>query len=451
MAKSPPFRRVISLDEPALVGTQWWQDMVAASAPVDPEARRKVLRLTIGAGALVVGVGVVAALAGDSVPVETERVEPRDAFDLQTQHGWSLGSPNEALAFEGPAPGPVDRAALGRLVTDLVPTQAALRPFFVPTLFQSLNAQPTVGPVPGETPRALRDELRPVLTFPMRVAYSRGRALASLLAGAPPGKAIIVDLPGPEAVAFAAGLSEHCDPVFLFDNWPHPKGVVPSHLVLGAAWTFQPTFVANAKKRPERSPPAFILDRNRLALYTDSSDRFDNRYVARVPSARALDALWIKELLYVSPPITPQQELDDLNADFLGWNTAGLQVRMVRANDFDKPREAAAPVSSSAPPGPLDDGAYYYGGSYDSHYALWMHYGWGAPPRRVRVLPMFVFYPGWTYRVVRRPTLFSGSASGRRPASMGRVYVSASRTTGGLTRVGSRSGTFGRAGSSSGG
>ena len=62
----------------------------------------------------------------------------------------------------------------------------------------------------------------------MEVAYRRGKALASLFKGNAAAAMVVVDLAGPEAVAFAAGAASAFDPVFAFDNWPHPRGVVPS-------------------------------------------------------------------------------------------------------------------------------------------------------------------------------------------------------------------------------
>ena len=64
----------------------------------------------------------------------------------------------------------------------------------------------------------------------MALAHRRGEAL--LLAAHREGAcrtdvALVLDLPGPEAVAVAAALAPCFDPVFVFDNWPHPLGVVP--------------------------------------------------------------------------------------------------------------------------------------------------------------------------------------------------------------------------------
>ena len=88
-------------------------------------------------------------------------------------------------------------------------------------------------------------------------------------------------------MALAAALAARFCPVFTFDNWPHPLGVVPSHLTLGACLYYLPLFLEAAQTRPQPAPPLFVLDANRLDPYRDQPDQFDNRYVAPVPSAAA--------------------------------------------------------------------------------------------------------------------------------------------------------------------
>ncbi len=90
----------------------------------------------------------------------------------------------------------------------------------VPALFESPSAVPTL--VAGDqapiTP--LGDVARPIFTAAMDRAYRSGKALASLLLAARTDSglrrdiAVIVDLDGPESVAFAAGAAEAFDPVF---------------------------------------------------------------------------------------------------------------------------------------------------------------------------------------------------------------------------------------------
>jgi hypothetical protein len=427
---TPPFRVDHVINEPALVGTRWWQDQLLAAAPTDP-SRRTVLRNAIFAAAgltAVTSIGIFAAFS------DGEEVKESDALAAQQQYGWSFGSESETLQFGAAGGAPLDPAALRSLAAELAPTQARYRPLYVATLFQSLAEQPKSTPAAPVTP--LASALRAYHTQDMVVAQQRGQALASLFEGAPAGRAVIVDLPGPEAVAFAAGLAHRLEPVFLFDNWPHPRGVVPSHLTLAAAATKAPDFRQGAGRRPANAPPAFVLDRNRLASYADASDRFDNRYMAKTPSLASLRALRISQLVYVMPT-GEQVESDDLVDDFVLYAESGIDLKTVAGSDFRRD------------PGAADPG-YYYGGSPDTHFGFWYRYGWGTSTRRFRV-PTNVSY-GYAYRPSRRLTIFTSTtrvgALRSRPSGFGRVGAVVASSRGGRVtgaRFG-RSGSFGRGG-----
>ena len=139
-------------------------------------------------------------------------------------------------------------------------------------------------------------------------------------------------------MAFAAAASSRFDPVFLFDNWPHPHGVVPAHLTLAAAAYYQlhvrQGFAASNAEQAGPSAPMFVLDRQRLATYTDSATQFDNRWVARMPGVQALRTLGIKKLLYVGP-VGTTHELDDLNDDFVTDHTAGISISLMDVTAID--------------------------------------------------------------------------------------------------------------------
>ena len=192
----------------------------------------------------------------------------------------------------------------------------------------------------------------------------------------------------------------------------------------------------------------FVLDANRLAPYTDDPDRFDNRYLARLPSAQALRDAGYRCVLYVRPwGYTPDQlrELDDLNDDFVAYRDAGIDVRVVATDSFQL--DVAAPATASH--------LYAWGGSHHTHVTFWHSYGWstiGPPPGAVVRGSM-----GASYRPLVRPTIFSsrtvGGLSGigkQRPSGFGVVSVRQSASSGRITSVGSsRSGSFGRHGGSS--
>src|SRR5206468_979588 len=110
--------------------------------------------------------------------------------------------------------------------------------------------------------------------------------------------ALLIDVTGPEAIAAAAALADLFDPVFLFDNWPHPRGIVASHEVVAAAIYERPLFESAARRRRPGARPMFVIDSRRLTRYTDQADAFDNRYLARLPSAAAFQRLGVRHLLY---------------------------------------------------------------------------------------------------------------------------------------------------------
>jgi hypothetical protein len=299
----------------------------------------------------------------------------------------------------------------------------------------------------------------------MDTAYRRGQAVATLFRHVFSQAALIVDLPGPEAVAFAAGAADVLDPIFLFDNWPHPRGVVPSHLTLAAAAYFQPLFARHAA--PAAAPPMFVLDRNRLAAYTDEETEFDNRYVARVPSAPALRAMDVAHVLYVTPSAADLVELDDLNEDFLLYAGAGIDVKILTAVEIGPDPTAPGdplPDSVGVPPGGLvpQSGAdlrpYYYGFSPETNLWFWYDYPWISPlphhPHHLVPRTPAMPRPGINYRPAARVTAHSSGfehpqAVRTVPPLFGTVKVAVARNGMVLGALASRSGSWGRASSQS--
>jgi hypothetical protein len=430
---------------PDLVGARWWNESFETYSGGSLFGRRPLLMplaLSLGMGAVT---GLVFCFRSDDEGPEVSLA----ALELQRKEGWNAGYQQRALLFP-PSGGPMLNA-LGTLVTppdltslgERLAGEPRLRPYAANTLFQALAD-------PGSA--SLVASMRPVHTPAMDEAYARGVALRDLMARpeAPAGVALIADLPGPESVALAAGLADRFAPVFTFDNWPHPLGVVPSHLVLGAAAYYLPVFEAGAYRRPAQSMPVFVLDANRLAPYRDQAEQFDNRYVAPVPSAEALTRLGIKRLLYLRPDGNSLTELDDLNADFVAWQQAGIEVRAVALSDFTAQQDALATrVTGGAP--------YYYGGHAHFYPVFWRSYGWGpatAIPLRQPLPSGLSSAPA--YRPSFRPTMFASRTMGgvagvgkQKPSGFGRVSVRMSggrvSSFGGTSR---RSGSFGRSRSS---
>jgi hypothetical protein len=429
-------------DSDDLVGARWWQESLHRSAPDRISRRNALLALALTLGP-VAGGGLLAWLLSGRDEVDITM----DALELQRREGWNVGHAAASLSFPNPSAVDIDggtgwRDALTTLRADLAPAQTSLAPFYVPTLVQAPAD-------PGNA--SLRSTLTPVSPAPENRDVLRGEAIRSLFEDphTPEDVAVIVDVQGPTSVAVAAGMAPLFDPVFVFDNWPHPLGVVPSHLTLGSVLYYRPLFMRLRAGRTGRAPPAFVLDRNRLARYTDEETQFDNRYVARLPTASNLQALGIRRLLYIAPDKSDMRELDDLNADFVAFRDASIDVKVMPLSDLMRPAQQ-----------PAQRTAYYYGGYPHTHFIFWNAYGWlSSAPRQPALVqrtpsPLPQVSRGAEYRPALRPTIFSsrivGGGAGigkQKPSGFGRVSVRASKSTGSITAIRTgRSGSFGRAG-----
>jgi hypothetical protein len=453
-----PFVRRAWRDDAGGVGTRWWNlAMEARSVRLFEKA---IARRGMLAG-LGVGGGVLALSA---LPLfcdrEDDAVEGNmDALELQHRTSWNVGDVDRSLVLLDTSAVDVDgsdrwRTALtdGLLAERFGPPESRLRPFYAPTLFQAPDQRAGL---------SLRQQVVPIFNPSMRDAYDRGLALAAVFEAVdrPRDTALVIDLPGPNAVAVAAAVSELFAPVFTFNNWPHPRGVVPSHRTLGAALYYLPRFEGANASRPRPAPPAFVLDANRLAPYRDEVSDFDNRYIAALPSIDSFRELGVSHIMYVSANDFVQ-ESDDLNTDLAALDVSGISVRAVAMGDFGgDPDGAGAPVGARPAGGAPDAGTagavahhdHHGSGGSGSHAIFWRQYGWyqtsqvhGAPatlqPSRAA-----------TYRPVPRQTMFSTRAFGglsgvglQKPSGFGRISIRSSPSSGAISVGRGRSGSFGR-------
>jgi hypothetical protein len=332
MTTTGTFLLASEADTERVIGKSWWNKSHVLT--MIGSQRRALLGVGIGGAAVVgvMGIPIISAVGGALSGPDT-RQEPRPALALQQQYGWSFGVANEAksLSFPGGVQDPSLAAKIPLLSNDLAPKNPALVPFAVTTLFDSLKARPTeTANTEDERAQgfvALQDVIQPITTAPMIAAGAIGTIIGGCTSGAD--VAFIIDLPGPAAVACAATMALQFDPVFLFDNWPHPRGVVPAHLTLAAALSQQPLFAAAKASRPLHAPPMFVLDRERLNPYYDEESQFDNRSLARLPSLEALQRLNIRQVIYVTPSSSPTIEADDVNDDLVSYAAGGLSVRAI--------------------------------------------------------------------------------------------------------------------------
>ncbi|MBL8753453.1 MAG: hypothetical protein JNK15_09145 [Planctomycetes bacterium] len=384
-----PFDLQVGYDQDELLGGRWWQQGLAGTyatgiptvtSRIGPtridESRRSALKMLLGLGGFVVVAGLVTTRCSSSGS-HTTTID-QASLDLQRSRGLATGAEN--VAFEWPhavdtaADGtPLSALELHRLAAELRPSRNLEEPDYGPTLFQCL--QETGG-------AAFSRQLRLVCSPQMRAAYGRGEAIRELLELAEERRAwaLVVDLPGPDSVAFAAGLQPRAVAVFQFHNWPHPRGVVPAHLTLAAAAYYRHRF--GLAPDAEQRAVCYVLDRDRLAPYANQPDRFDNRYVVRLPTAASLQNRGIRRVLYVVPEGQPADALDDVAERLAEYAAAGIGVRMLGLGDLTlAPADKVPGTASSSYTG----SRYYWHGGPGHHYWFWHHHDW--PSRQAPVTP----------------------------------------------------------------
>lgn len=429
--------------------------------------KSQLSRRSVGIGMALAAVAGMAGVSLYKFGGEAESESSLDSLELQRREGWNVGAGDQPLRS---MPGEVTLDSRQQswngfdpnyLISIYQPVRPEWRPYFVPTLLQSLN-QPT-----------LNERIRLIHNPEMAEAYARTGALRELLAQTPDaGRTMVVaDLPGPLAVAVGAAMADVATLVPLFDNWPHPLGVVPAHETLGAMIYYAREIEAKRSRVGEKAPTILLLDSRRLTPYADADNQFDNRWMARVPLSDELRQRGIEQVIYLVRDGSYATELDDLNDEFVDWEKNGIKVRMLQLTDFKPDESRLAKAGGGAPAGtPTVVNHYYYGGGSAAHWLFYAHYALTAPRQlspfqmglgggRTTPIPRPASLPAMSapaYRPVSRPTIFASTRVGgtttagvgrTRPSGFGRTSVrvsSSGEVTG--TRPG-RSGSFGRGGS----
>jgi hypothetical protein len=434
----------------------------------------KMSRRTFNIASTAATVGVIGGAAWLVNRDDTMEVEG-DSLELQRTHGWNIGSEGKSLSFPGATPtdsqqGNGWRKYLNQseMLNAFQPKSRKWLPYFVPTLIQALQFE------------TLRSQLVPVFSPEMQEAYARGRAMAKdFLKNAENAAAAVImaDVPGRQSVALGAGLAEVAHLVTTFDNFPHPLGVTPSHETLAAMLYYAAEVETKQKTLAQDAPALFLLDSRRLENYTDADTQFDNRYLAKIPSAEKLKELGVSAVLYVTPDRTRQQELDDLNEDFVEYQSKGISVAMLPLSDFAGVDEWVEGKRADGTTGQVQERHYYYGGGPSLHPFFFYSYPFYRPTRSfVSRYPEYAnvargrapagFTPPVSpprYTPATRPTMFAGTRVGAsdrggvgrsKPTGFGRTTVRMSAggeivgTRAGRTGYYSprRSGSFGRSG-----
>jgi hypothetical protein len=387
-----------------------------------------------------------------------------DSLALQKEAGWNVGSQDKTLAYSAGATVYDSRQRLtssadpNYLISTYQPQSAQWQPFFVPTLIQSL----------AQT--SLNSQIRPFYSREMRDAYERAEGLRNLISQSPDANKtlIISDLPGPASIAVGAALAETAQLVPVFDNWPHPLGVVRSHETLGAMLYYAGEIAEKKSKTGDQSPALLLLDSNRFFPQIDQDTQFDNRYMAKLPATDKLKERSIQQVIYLVKDQSQRQEMDDINDDFVEWEKNGIPVRMLPLSEFKPSEEPLTATNATTPSTPTESVVhrnYYYGGSPLMHWWFFSHYGYMAPREVVVIRDGYrntiprptspaTFQPP-NYRPQSRPTIFNASRVGTapgaagvgktRPTGFGRTSVRVSND-GRITGTRTSSGSYGRGG-----
>src|SRR5262245_3845570 len=334
---------------------------------------KHISRRSVGKG---LAWGAVLAMAGVTVYQLARDDEPevdKDSLEIQQKAGWNVGSTDKLLSFEGSSVTDSRGKNLtgydpNYLISVYQPRDSQWQPFFVPTLIQSLSQQ------------SLSGQMRPVFTGQMRETYERAEALRNLISQTPnPGQTLIIsELPGPQSVALGAAMADTARLVPVFDNWPHPLGVVRSHETLGAMAYYAGEIDEKRSKLKDNAPAILLLDSNRLIPYTDQDTQFDNRYMAKLPPADQIKQRGVQQVIYLVKDESQKEELDDINDDLVEWQKQGINVRLLRMSEFkpvDEPVQSA--VAGTTATTTTVQRHYYYGGYPWASWLFFSNYGYG--------------------------------------------------------------------------
>jgi hypothetical protein len=394
------------------------------------------------------GVAAVAALAGCG---DDSKVEDMDTLDAQKKGGWDVGDTGMPLLYQnvtvakdstGDANWQQYKAA-PRLLEAVKPNNPDRVKEQMPTLIQSLGEKNNV---------TLASQVKPVSSASTVKSHDQARALAALVKASenPEKTVLVVDVPNAHGPAAAAGMSEFAEPVFLYDNWPHPKGVVKSQDTLGSLIYYAKELEqGKAARKDQAVPTAYILDSSRLnAGKNPGASDFDNRYFVELPSADELKKRGVTNVMYVTMG-EASTETDDINDALADYKDGDLKVSNIPLAKFQKdPKHTPDEKDPSR--------GYYYGGHHHHHTGFYHHY------------PMFLWIPGprygyWgssinrrmpstmrppSYAPTRRPTAFSSRTTGgargvgrTKPAGFGRVSTRVSKSG---RIMGTKTGSVGR-------
>ncbi|HUW59709.1 MAG TPA: hypothetical protein VMZ06_01785 [Candidatus Bathyarchaeia archaeon] len=146
---------------------------------------------------------------------------------------------------------------------------------------------------------------------------------------------LIVDMPGPQSVAFGACLAvTGCDLVCTFNNWPHLRGVIRPEHTLAALLRYASWLAEKRAAFPTPGPVAWLCDAGRLGTRKGKPGQFDNRYYIEdsiMPGSKFLKAQGITKVVYVTSSLGAPNA--DITVHLREYQKDGLQVELAIAKD----------------------------------------------------------------------------------------------------------------------
>lgn len=141
---------------------------------------------------------------------------------------------------------------------------------------------------------------------------------------------LILDASGLISTAVAAGLADLqlCQPVCTFDNWPHPRGLLKSEVLLAGLIRFAPV-VARARRSFHKGlPPVWVCDSQRLGKSPGRPREFDNRYFlddSILPGHEILRQHGLQRIVYAKPRLS-DSVTPDIVAYLESMRKLGLEI-----------------------------------------------------------------------------------------------------------------------------
>jgi hypothetical protein len=154
------------------------------------------------------------------------------------------------------------------------------------------------------------------------------------------GTAIILDLPGAQAIWYGMALSQRgFRPVPLYNGVAGPSPLIDVNPIRMALHEVEDALTELLANMPAEAPPVFLLDFNRSggAVIADPG-RFDNRWYVfpqDFPSANLLLSRGIRNVVLVQPQAGGPKT--DLAHVLMRWQQAGIQILACGINDANQP------------------------------------------------------------------------------------------------------------------